>query len=503
MPYSKVSDAPANIRELDDVALTLAQVNWIANVADGLDPDEVESVWAVAIAQFKRSFVKQDGKWVKRKKESAKEAGMEADRMSFLSRVMDFVGLGKKDEGTKDLSLDDIRQAIGQTLRPVEVVAREEGAWVQDLYPEGNAGYAIVRKGKQMFKVPYTIGEDEKLELGTPTPVKVTYQEVRPAAKELMGGFKVVEADGVSYWISRTTNAFQDSEEELFTTQALDEYVAQVDKGIPEEIKLLLDKVGLPSTNQGELWLAHTPASRIGEPTWKGVEGRFLIEVGTFDDTELGKVAAAHFKEHGEDYRMSHGYLYHPADKAEGVYQWLWKFETSPLPAGWEANPWTGINIIAKEVKVMDEQKKKWLVETLGQELADGILAKAAEDSKSLEELGITFKEKEEAGEEGGEGTKEPYVLEKDSKAMELLAEAVAEKLQASEVFTGTKSALEGLAKRIEAIEKADKPLAVLAQGFRASQAESTEVDTKEVPEGAMPSDEHILDKQARQRRQA
>lgn len=66
MPYSSLSEA--RIKKLDGVPLTLAQVNWIARVADGIPEGEVESPWAVAISQFKKSYAKKDGRWVKRKK---------------------------------------------------------------------------------------------------------------------------------------------------------------------------------------------------------------------------------------------------------------------------------------------------------------------------------------------------------------------------------------------------------------------------------------------------
>lgn len=73
MPYSKISDAPENVRKLDGVKLTLSQINWIARVADGIPEDSVDSPWAVAIAQFKKAHKKKDDKWVKKSKDEEKE----------------------------------------------------------------------------------------------------------------------------------------------------------------------------------------------------------------------------------------------------------------------------------------------------------------------------------------------------------------------------------------------------------------------------------------------
>ena len=54
MPVKKISDAPANIRELDDVKLTLAQINKVLEIYDALKAQKkVKNPMAVAIGQFK------------------------------------------------------------------------------------------------------------------------------------------------------------------------------------------------------------------------------------------------------------------------------------------------------------------------------------------------------------------------------------------------------------------------------------------------------------------
>jgi hypothetical protein len=75
MPVSKISDAPANIKELDGAKLTLSQINWILRVYDALkEQGKVKSPMAAAISQFKKSFKKDGDKWVK--KEAAASASM-------------------------------------------------------------------------------------------------------------------------------------------------------------------------------------------------------------------------------------------------------------------------------------------------------------------------------------------------------------------------------------------------------------------------------------------
>ena len=69
-----MENAPASWKKLEDVALTLEQINWIANVYDGLKPKEekgeIESAAAVAIQRFKDTHKIENDKWVKKMKET-------------------------------------------------------------------------------------------------------------------------------------------------------------------------------------------------------------------------------------------------------------------------------------------------------------------------------------------------------------------------------------------------------------------------------------------------
>ena len=54
-PYDKLADAPENIRELDGAKLTLSQVNWIANMADGLKgKKDIKSPWGLPSPNSRR-----------------------------------------------------------------------------------------------------------------------------------------------------------------------------------------------------------------------------------------------------------------------------------------------------------------------------------------------------------------------------------------------------------------------------------------------------------------
>ena len=72
MPYASMEDVNPAIKGIDP-PVTLAQANLIADWADKIE--DVESPWAVAIANFKKAYVVEDGKWVKRVEEVDMELG--------------------------------------------------------------------------------------------------------------------------------------------------------------------------------------------------------------------------------------------------------------------------------------------------------------------------------------------------------------------------------------------------------------------------------------------
>ena len=83
IPYTTLKQAPPSWKKLNDVALTLSQINWIANVYDTLKAKgEVDSPAAVAISSFKKSHKVENGKWVKKK---TKESMMEEKQIIYTS----------------------------------------------------------------------------------------------------------------------------------------------------------------------------------------------------------------------------------------------------------------------------------------------------------------------------------------------------------------------------------------------------------------------------------
>lgn len=67
MPYASLADVPDNLREHQGAALTLAQVNWVAAIADALAArEDIDEPWAVAWARFTDAHTRRGKSWVKK-----------------------------------------------------------------------------------------------------------------------------------------------------------------------------------------------------------------------------------------------------------------------------------------------------------------------------------------------------------------------------------------------------------------------------------------------------
>lgn len=65
--WSEMEQVPDNLKKIDGTALSLDQANFIARVAKASAGDDGKENWAIAISSFKKSYIKKDGNWVRRK----------------------------------------------------------------------------------------------------------------------------------------------------------------------------------------------------------------------------------------------------------------------------------------------------------------------------------------------------------------------------------------------------------------------------------------------------
>lgn len=195
-------------------------------------------------------------------------------------------------------------------------------------------------------------------------------------------GFVVLKtADGYR-WVSISSSAFKDREEETVTTKALVEGVLRADK----------------TGNRGPIMLWHTPGTEFGECDFQSVEGRFLIESGTFHESEFATVVRKALEQAPEPLGISIGFS-HPITEPddEGLFHNVTFRERSVCPLAVAANPFTSFETI-KETQ-MDEQRKQWFATLVGPERAEKIISTATQKSTELEGL-FSYKALEESAKE-------------------------------------------------------------------------------------------------------
>ena len=123
----------------------------------------------------------------------------------------------------------------------------------------------------------------------------------------------IKQVNGKSYFIAYSANAFEDRENEIFSTKSLEQYVSEAES----------------KADRGTFNFWHIPGSDFAQKEWQAVEGRFLIEAGPFLDNELGQAALKFFTKYPdghpeispEGWGCSVEYRYLPEERKSGVYE--------------------------------------------------------------------------------------------------------------------------------------------------------------------------------------
>lgn len=192
------------------------------------------------------------------------------------------------------------------------------------------------------------------------------------AREELSSGLKVAG----NAWLITWSNNFEDRDGEIFTQKSIDQYVARVDRGI------------VPPP---ELWVWHTPGTRIGQASWVGRHGHFVLAAGEFDETPQAQAAKAYYQRHAHKTGVSHGFTF-PATTFDGKhYHSFNTFEITLLPRDAEANRFTSLEGV--KAMALDEKKRANLEAVFGKEQAEKILNDLEARGKALEETGVAFKD--------------------------------------------------------------------------------------------------------------
>ncbi len=218
-----------------------------------------------------------------------------------------------------------------------------------------------------------------------------------------------------TYLMLWVTNSYKDREGEIFREDALKAFV---DHNTDNAVK-------------GEFWYRHIRGTKFGTVRWQSVVAdRFLVQLGTFDDTPIGRAFKSFFEQHPDGHSViaptgwgaSHGYNYIPADRQDGVYNWLNIAESSVLPTLNAANVYNPSPTILGG-KQMNEQERAEL-EAIGKEIEDvddlvGLVTSQAEQMKAKLDSTVEHKSVEEGVESDAKTQPEPEAQTAESEQVD------------------------------------------------------------------------------------
>lgn len=208
-----------------------------------------------------------------------------------------------------------------------------------------------------------------------------------PPATDSTTSFAVFkDAAGAWRWVSRTTTAFEDRDEEVISTKALEADCLRADADHLYG-PLRWWHVGRPDPLNTEApW---GPGIDLGQCDFNAVSGRTLIESGTFKDASIALAVAAK----ASDLELSPGFFHAIGEPdASGVFHHIRRFERSLVPkwAGRASNPYTGLVV----EKTMDQNKIDAL-KTLGvpEATVKELIANVERTEKEADASNVRYKE--------------------------------------------------------------------------------------------------------------
>ena len=297
-------------------------------------------------------------------------------------------------------------------------------------------------------------------------------KKLAPQTEKAFAVFK--QADGRWRWLARSSNAYEDRDREIVSAKALDTDTARMQvEGAYGPMRFWhVGDVGYTTPLDWRTSFAGSGLD-IGACDFSAMDGRMLVESGTFKDGSPAEAIAAN----PDAWQMSIGFTHPPNEPdASGVYHNVRIFERSLLPRGRAANPFTAI-AVSKEATDMASLKEKWAeFVTLfnGDEAkAKEFAAQSAETQKEIEAQGVAFKEGEAASE----------AAETKAEGVATTPEAGADEGEADGgVFVGDMLAEEFAALLTKSITDAIAPV-LTAQAELGKRVEAAEVATKEMRE--------------------
>ena len=280
MPYSSMDDVNPAIKGIDP-PVTLSQANTIAAWADKIEAEgEADNPWAVAIAQFKKAYEVDDGKWVKRERsmnpvrqlwnqiKAAFEPHLEEERAVGLGRLFNQLDLALYESSDHGM------------------------AWLHDLYRDDDGSlFAIASERGKLYRVGLEFN-DEGATLGEWMPVS---EEFKPVGETRTRTSVIRQADGRVRWLSVSCTSVLNRVGEIDSQALFDSFV--------EHARDTGEYPYRTFYHQGE-------ALRTGQADYMARDGAVFITSGLYDDDNPLAAAEIVAMERGADrWGESIGYM--------------------------------------------------------------------------------------------------------------------------------------------------------------------------------------------------
>jgi hypothetical protein len=215
----------------------------------------------------------------------------------------------------------------------------------------------------------------------TPAPVTVSTSYWATTQKKQDGllfksdAVALTEEDGKFYLLGRWSNRWMDSDREIITHDAHEEYHQYLDAH-PDQAP--------------ELWVWHTPGTaHTHRARWWDYSGAFTYGLWELTAAEAERLHKGFLSRHEPG--MSHGtYVLHYDIPARLIERYR-TFEVSILPQRYAANQWTSFEMLRKELLEMNKgftpEKRSVLVEIFGEEMVQTLEANDELQAKALDVL--------------------------------------------------------------------------------------------------------------------
>ena len=392
MPYSSMDDVNPAIKGIDP-PVTLSQANTIAAWADKIEAEgDVDSPWAVAIAQFKKAYEVEGDKWVKRERsmnpvrqlwnqiKAAFEPHLEEERAVGLGRLFNQLDLALYESSDHGM------------------------AWLHDLYRDDDGSlFAIASERGKLYRVGLEFNDDGAT-LGEWVPVS---EEFKPVSEARTRTSVIRQADGRVRWLSISCTSVLNRVGEIDSQALFDSFV--------EHARDTGEYPYRTFYHQGE-------ALRTGQADYMARDGAVFITSGLYDDDNPLAAAEIVAMERGAD-RWGESIGYMPTagpemiEIADGVSIPVYTVgvirEISTLPNDSAAAWFTTIR--TQEVRRMRADVFKALLELVedDEEKAKGFAALVDGTNREIADAGLVSRET-------GEGeTQEPPASETPDPAPE------------------------------------------------------------------------------------